>query len=116
MDAVKFIEERKRLCKMYSGCTVCPVYRDNDTCLFSDTNGGTPDEQVKILQVWSDAHPRKTRQSMLLEQWPKVEKDNNGLCTLCPKHFDTGVFCVSDGGTLKVCTDCRREFWLQEVE
>lgn len=101
MDAVKFLQERNR---MYESGAVTPCY-DYD-----------PVDAVKIVEEWSAAHPRKTRQSVFLEQWPNAEKDNNGLCTLCPRHLVADVFCVSDGGTLKGCTDCRREFWMQEVE
>lgn len=114
MDAVKFIEERNRLCAMYSGCTECPVFRDNDTCLFS-TNGGTPDEQVKILQVWSDAHPRKTRQSVFMEQYPKTRLDSEGIITICPEAVygnEVKALCVKT----KLCYDCRHKFWPQEVK
>lgn len=118
MDAVKFIEERKRLCSMYSGCTKCPVFRDNDTCLFSATNGGTPDEQVKILSVWAADHPRKTRQSVFLEQYPEAEVDLNGILTMCPKRIsaelrDRHKFndCIK-----LLCSNCRSEFWSQGVE
>lgn len=118
MDAVKFIEERKRLCSTYSGCTECPVFSNNDTCLFSDTNGGTPDEQVKILSVWIANHPRKTRQEVFLEQYPEAEIDLNGLLEVCPaaiflSHRGKGGGC-SD--YTKNCAECRREFWSQEVK
>ena len=84
MDAVKFIEERNRLCAMYTACTKCPVFRDNDTCLFSATNGGTPDEQVKILSVWVAEHPRKTRQSVFLEQYPNARVTAKGIVDIWP--------------------------------
>ena len=115
MDAIKFIEERKRLCSTYSGCTKCPVFRDNDTCLFSATNGGTPDEQVKILSVWVADHPRKTRQSVFLEQYPNAIVNAKGTVEIWPcnveKNMQNVIYCNSLS-----CSDCRREFWMQEVE
>lgn len=118
MDAIKFIEERKRLCSTYSGCTKCPVFRDNDTCLFSATNGGTPYEQVKILSVWVAEHPRKTRQDVFLEQYPEAQIADNGVLDVCPapifhSHRRDGGGCIDFH---KKCVDCCREFWMQEVE
>lgn len=118
MDAITFIKERKRLCATYSGCAVCPVFRDNDTCLFSATNGGTPDEQVKILSVWIDNHPRKTRQDVFLEQYPEAEIDLNGLLAVCPAPIFRSHRHAKGGCSdfHKKCDDCRREFWTQEVK
>lgn len=115
MDAIKFIEERKRLCSTYSVCTKCPVFRDNDTCLFSATNGGTPDEQVKILSVWVADHPRKTRQSVFLELYPNARVTADGTVDIWPcdvaKNMQNVIYCNSLS-----CIDCRREFWTEEVE
>lgn len=115
MDAVKFIEERNRLCAMYTTCTKCPVFRDNDTCLFSATNGGNPDEQVKILSVWVAEHPRKTRQSVFLEQYPNARVTAKGIVDIWPceveKNMQNVIYCNSFS-----CADCRHEFWTQEVE
>lgn len=56
MDAVKFLEERKR---MFKKDGFMP-YLDGDI----DYNS---EKAVKIVEDWSAAHPRKTRQSALLE-------------------------------------------------
>lgn len=114
MDAVKFIKERKRLCSSYLSCAKCPAFRDNDTCLFSPTNGGTPDEQIKILSAWSAAHPLKTRQSVFMEQWPDVYLDRNRVisvspCTVSKEYRDMDC-------DLRDCAECRKEFWMKEVE
>lgn len=107
MDAVKFLEERKRMFKNGS-----PV-----PGLDIDINYNT-EKVVKIVEEWSAAHPLKTRQSVFLEQWPEAELDTNGAVAICPtilsrdyrsankrcKHPDTA------------CYDCRRDFWMQEVE
>lgn len=57
MDAVKFIEERKRMCKMHKHCYGCEAFLGDDSCVFSATRGIAPIEQVKFLEEWSDSHP-----------------------------------------------------------
>lgn len=117
MDAVKFIEERKRLCAMHPGCPKCPAFRYNNSCMFNSNNGGTPVEQVEFLEEWSAAHPRKTRQSVFLEQWPNAKIRKDGIldiypCVVCTtKRKDNNCESVAFS-----CVNCRREFWMQEVE
>ena len=105
MDAVKFLEERKR---MYESGAITPCIEPED-----DYN---PVNAVKIVEEWSTAHPRKTRQDVFLEQWPEADEDKDGVCNICPKYVIWGASCVLDDGTFKACNDCRREFWMQEVE
>ena len=108
MDAVKFVEERRR---MFAVTGENPKYSlfNMSTCA---------EDVVKEVEEWSAAHPRKTRQSVFLKQWPEAKLDTNGAVAICPtilskdyrsankrcKHPDTA------------CYDCRREFWMQEVE
>lgn len=115
MDAVKFIRERNRMCKHFRGCAKCPA--DGMICsTIWEMNDA--ERLVQIVEEWSAAHPVKTRQSVFLEQWPEAELDTNGAVAICPtilsrdyrsankrcKHPDTA------------CYDCRRDFWMQEVE
>lgn len=117
MDAVKFIEEQKRLCGTYEICKDCPANR-NPGCLFNLNYGDDADEQVSFLEEWSAAHPRKTRQSVFLEHFPSVKLDRNGIidmlpCRLDQKHYPfNGDKCAQ----FQACSACRREFWMQEVE
>ena len=118
MDAVKFIKERTRLCKMYEVCGSCPACHASGGCIFSVTNGATPEEQSEFMEAWSAAHPRKTRQSVFLEQWPEAELDTNGAVAICPTilssdYRSASKRCKHPGAA---CSDCRREFWTQEVE
>lgn len=103
MDAVKFLQERNR---MYESGAVTPGY-DYD-----------PVMAVKIVEEWSAAHPRKTRQDVFLEQWPEANIGGDGVLQVCPspifpsaRNADNG--CVRPNST---CSECRREFWMQEVE
>lgn len=73
---------------------------------------------VKVVEKWSAAHPRKTRQSVFLEQYPETIIDAFGALQICPMvisaaHRDSDGECKDPA---KMCIDCRREFWMQEVE
>lgn len=116
MDALEFLRERKRICGLHNDCNECP---------FGAKCGGInimPDEDleriVAIAEKWSEEHPRKTRQSVFLEQWPDAWTHADGVLSICPNgvadwHRSTFGTCI--GGS-KTCKDCRREFWMQEVE
>lgn len=116
MDAVKFLKERKRLCQMYDVCGGCPANRISGGCIFSVTNGATPEEQSDFMKAWSAAHPRKTRQNVFLEQYPnaKVVGDTN-IPRVYPCQLDQSMEGVNYCNSMS-CDDCRREFWLKEIE
>lgn len=75
----------------------------------------TPEETVSMVEEWSIAHPRKTRQSAFLEQYPNA-KCVDGNIYLCPKMIDTCFSCPIDCNDEFDCFVCKREFWSQEVE
>ena len=117
MDALEFLKERKRMCTSCKGCDDCPL--EGTHCVLSYV---TPDEDYKriiaTVEQWSKEHPRKTRQSVFLEQYPEAEIDANGVVGLCPMSI-SAAHRDSDGECNypeKTCRDCRREFWMQEVE
>ena len=115
MDAVKFIEEAKRMCNAnISNCAECCK---GGACPINIPGANyTPEERVKLVEEWAAAHPRKTRQSVFLEQWPNARPADDGVLTFCPKRFDFHISCLAECHSLKKCSDCRREFWMQEVE
>ena len=101
MDAVKFIEERNRMCGT-----------------MSEMWGVDAAQIVKNTEEWSAAHPRKTRQSVFLEQYPEARIEDDGVlqiypCLISASHRNARGNCVNMG---RKCPDCRREFWMQEVE
>ena len=118
MDALKFIEERQRMCKSYydaekGHCSdECPAH--DVQCIDLDDLSTDAEELVTRVEAWSAAHPRKTRQSVFLEQWPNCLMDDDGTVGMCPRNFDKNYMC--DVKRSSGCTDCRREFWMQEVE
>lgn len=97
MDAVKFIEERNRMCGT-----------------MSEVWGVDAAQIVKNTEEWAAAHPRKTRQSVFLEQYPEAMIDREDMLIVCPQYIDRNLECR--GGRDGDCGDCHREFWMQEVE
>ena len=105
MDAVKFIKERDR---MYEVEKRAPsfIYRHEKSA----------EEIVREVEEWSAAHPRKTRQSVFLKQYPgaKIASDT-GVPIVYPCQIEQGTENVRHCNSLS-CADCRRDFWSQEVE
>lgn len=113
MDAMEFIRERNRMCKHFRGCNGCPA--DGMICsTIWEMNDA--ERLVQIVEAWAKEQPHKTRQSVFLEQWPEARVDKDGVLRICPSFAggDTpeNYKCIC----LKDCSDCRREFWMQEVE
>ena len=120
MDAVKFLQERARMCNSFSpDCEGCRV--DEEKPVMSECHQWmleNPERATKIVEEWSAAHPRKTRQSVFLEHWPEAAIDSYGVLNLCPapiskSHRNIYGKCARAGVK---CDKCRREFWNQEVE
>ena len=111
MDAIEFIKERNRMCKSFGdGCSNCPADRNRCCNTFE-----WKEELVPIVEKWSAEHPRKTRQSEFLKQFPYAEC-SNGIVMICPKVINTSFSCALSVDENITCPDCRREFWLQEVK
>lgn len=123
MDAVKFIEERNRMCKSFdAGCNGCPAFNaceDDLCCAVGQESTLDATAQIAIVAEWSAAHPRKTRQSVFLEQYPEAELTKDGTISICPIAV-SAAYRNKTGGcasqTRPRCAVCRREFWTQEVE
>lgn len=105
MDAVKFIEEHRRM------------YKVTGKHLPTLAEGIPAEDVIKEVEEWSAAHPRKTRQSVFLEQWPNAWTYADGVLSICPnKVADWHRSTIGACSGSKICEDCRREFWMQEVE
>ena len=111
MDALEFIRERNRMCKSFGVCcNNCPADKNTSCDSFA-----WKEELVTIVEKWSKENPRKTRQSIFLEQYPNA-KCVDGVSVLCPRWIDTCFSCLIDGNNNVDCATCRHEFWMQEVE
>ena len=119
MDAVKFVKEYLRMCTKVDECEDCPVYK-TDFCAApaKERSQESAEEIVELVEEWSAAHPRKTRQSVFLEQYPEASIGDDGVLRLCPFLIEES-YRNNDGGCKAVqrqCSDCRKEFWGQEME
>ena len=119
MDALEFFKARKRMCeatncngcKLYHaqvGCCITPQYEKIEAC----------EEAIAIVEQWAKEHPVKTRQSVFLLQYPEADLTENGVVPLCPRavsaaYRDEEGLCANSP---EKCADCRRRFWLAEVE
>lgn len=107
MDALEFIRNYRRMLKQ-RGFGLLITLDDN-----------TPEEIVAETEKWAAAHPAKTRQSVFLEQYPEARLSEDGILLICPRTI-SAEYRDEDGtcniGKYGTCADCRREFWLAEVE
>ena len=117
MDALEFLKERKRMCNYYSHCKGCPL--DGSKCVIDNA---VSDEDCKrfaaSVEQWSKEHPRKTRQSVFLEQYSEARIGDDGVlqiypCLISASYRNARGNCATMG---RECPNCRREFWSQEVE
>ena len=113
MDAVEFLKQFNRMCNtyIYGRCAECPAYKYRCGDEFDEQE----EDGVSIVEQWAKEHPIKTRQSELLKMFPNTDK-NNGVLDFCPQRF--GYFrgnskcCEST----TECAECKRDFWLKEIE
>lgn len=117
MDAVEFLKQFNRMCKAYNddGCKECPAYRYRCGEEFDEQE----EDGVSIVEQWAKEHPVKTRQSEMLKLFPDASIDGGALC-ICPKTLEPETY-KTNSGCLPIrngveCRDCRRDFWLKEIE
>ena len=112
MDAVKYLKERNRMCDSYNnmcdGCGFGKVPKGNRA---EDDN---PEKAVEIVEKWSKEHPMKTRQSEFLKMFPNADI-GQGYLNVCPKRIDLNSLTEDECADLR-CSDCRKKYWLAEVE
>lgn len=76
-------------------------------------------EALLAMNAWAEAHQAKTRQDALLKMFPNSQLDKNGALNVCPARFDANYRGESPnecGDLRRDCHDCRKEYWLEEVE
>lgn len=115
MDAMKFFEERERMCLAHPvACKGCPLSEKFiGICLVWCVKH--PEEAIAVVEQWANEHPRQTRQSEFLKHYPNARLDNNGVVDIPPCRIESKFF--SEGRCNSTsCSACRREFWMQEVE
>lgn len=110
MDVVEYVKQRERMCNYYIDCDDCPA-----SILESCSSLDNGFEIVEIVEQWVKEHPVKTRQSELLKLFPNTDM-HNGVLEFCPQRFgyfrDNRKCCEST----TECSECKRDFWLKEIE
>lgn len=107
MDAIEFVKQLRRM----DG----NAYRKYSVFLDS------PEDVVDEVEKWAKEHPIKTRQSKFLEMFTNASLTINGTVYICPKALDKDRECFYrhyDHSDAKIidCLECRKRFWLEEIE
>lgn len=116
MDAVKFLKEETRMCGFYTFCLACPLCMTNNKSKkpCNELKRINPEEYVSTVEKWSAEHPMKTRQSEFLKMFPNADI-RNGIILICPRKIDKNSVTSEECGKL-TCFECRKEYWIAEVE
>lgn len=118
MDAVDFLRACARMCRKFNSCSDgCPIWEQGSACEMMHL-GENAEQAVASVEQWAQEHPSNTRQSELLKLFPGSALDGDGILNMCPSsvsesHRDEFGGCYD---SRRCCNDCRREFWMQEVE
>ena len=137
MDAVEFLKETNRMCKSFNGnCKnkdgnnfYCGLryeanknneeYCKNNEEYCKKYIKNHPDKAVAIVEKWAKEHPRKTRQSEFLKMFPNAQIFKE-ILTINPCAIDSSRFwteeCHAYDDDSEGCFECRKKYWLEEVE
>lgn len=121
MDAVDFLKAKNRICKSRDSypndCWACPIGNGSGGCQAGvvENQRITEEELVQIVKKWSKEHPIKTRQSEILKRFPNAKLDEEGTISICPRAVDS-TFETNGKCWNMTCHQCRKEYWLAEVE
>ncbi len=77
------------MCKSFGDeCEKCPAFNacEDELCSCAVDVESPMDavDQIAIVEEWAKEHPRKTRQSKFLEQYPEADLNALGVISICP--------------------------------
>lgn len=108
MDALEFIKAVTRMLK--SGMIDCAIQKYISAQKKNDYEG-----MVEAAEQWAAEHPAKTRQSEFLKMFPDAPiYPDTGLVRVSPCQVDRAL--CGNCPTGIDCIECRKAFWLAEVE
>lgn len=121
MDAKKFLEEARRMCKAHHeplDCKDCPAGERKYICRLGYTSleADSLEQMIETVEKWSKEHPRKTRLMDFLEKYPDAPLGENGLPLVKPVFLG---YCGDAQGLCCRCKDVENslaECWEMEVE
>ena len=108
MDAIEFIKAMKQMLSAGANCSTVQkyisAYKKNDY-----------EGIVEAAEQWAAEHPIKTRQSEFLKLFPGAPiYPDTGLVRVSPCQVDRAL--CGNCPTGIDCIECRKAFWLAEVE
>ena len=119
MDAVEYLKEAMRMCDTTKDCEECPFHNLNATFPCHSCPGhldvANPEKAVEIVENWAAEHPKKTRQSEFLKMFPNAKLGDSGILWFFPCDIDTSYKHSKECDNVQ-CWDCRKKYWLTEVE
>lgn len=107
MDAVEYLKAVERMCNTYKSCADCPYKNCSCDCNAEIENAK---EMVAIVEKWAAEHPTKTRQSEFLKMFPNAATRHE-VITICPQYAEKDFKCPRT-----CCPECKKAYWLAEVE
>ena len=108
MDALEFIKAIKQM--LSAGANNSTVQKYISAYKKNDCEG-----MVKAAEQWAAEHPIKTRQSEFLKMFPDAPiYPDTGLVRVSPCQVDRAL--CGNCPTGINCIECRKKFWLAEVE
>jgi len=115
MDAVKYLDEKQRMCESIDGdydssCNGCCFFIQNSG-VDCEPGSWSNEDMVRMVKKWSNEHPVKTRQSEFLKMFPNADLDSDGCIDLCPRQIYSQFECLD-----KRCGKCQNEYWSQEIK
>ena len=107
MDALEFIKAIKQM--LSAGANDSAIQKYISAQKKNDYEG-----IVEAAEQWAAEHPVKTRQSEFLKHYPdaRIHKED-GLPMASPCDLDCKLASKCEGIP---CPECRKKFWLAEVE
>ncbi len=84
MDAVKFLQTYKRMCKFYEICKKegCPM-KEVSHCDLHDPELDI-EKAVDAAEKWAEEHPKKTMAQDFFDKFPNAPRTGYGLPSVCP--------------------------------
>lgn len=112
METKDFLSGVSRICKSSSCRDDCPL--NFFCCLnYNDQTEEDFEKAEKVVKEWLKAHT-KTRQTEFLKMYPDALMDDNGVMVINPCSLDKAHYTIPLCGCQ--CEDCRKQYWLKEVE
>lgn len=110
MDALKFLNEVKRMCEFYTkgyDCDDCPLCKkDGLLCDISELSYDKHTQVLSLVEKWSKEHPKRTYLSVLLEKFPKTVLNEFGIPSFCPSYLGFKEFQDARCGEYERCENC----------